>query len=203
MVKVKICGLTNAEDAQKAVYYGAWAVGFIFFTKSPRYVSPSKARKIIETLPPFVTPVGVFVNQSERAIRDICAFTRIHTIQFHGDESPVYCKRFRDLKIIKAFRIGGFFPVDILHKYKVDAFLFDTYDEKAAGGTGKVFDWDLLKGQKIEKPVILAGGLGPDNIRSAINAVTPYAVDISSGVEKSPGIKDQAKIRTFFEAVQC
>lgn len=200
MARVKVCGVTNAEDALKAAYYGAWAVGFIFFKKSPRYVSPSKARKIIEALPPFVTPVGVFVSHSERAVWDICKFTRIHTVQFHGDESSEYCKRFTDVKIIKTFRLGGILPLDMIHKYKVDAFLFDTYDENAEGGTGKTFNWDILKDKKIERPVILSGGLTAENVREAISFVTPYAVDVCSGVEKSPGLKDPRKIRSFFEA---
>ncbi|OGX33865.1 MAG: hypothetical protein A3C36_00155 [Omnitrophica WOR_2 bacterium RIFCSPHIGHO2_02_FULL_52_10] len=202
MVKVKVCGITNVEDAQKAAYYGAWAVGFIFSKESPRYVSPSRARKIIEALPPFVTPVGVFLDQSERAARDICHFARINTVQFHGDESPVYCKRFKDFKIIKAFRIRDFFTAEMIHKYKVAAFLFDAYDEKVAGGTGKTFNWDVLKGQKIDKPFILSGGLTPENLRAALSAVTPYAVDVSSGVEQSPGVKDPRKVRAFFDAVR-
>lgn len=200
MVRVKVCGLTNIEDVKKAVYYGAWAVGFIFSKKSPRYVSPSRVRKMVEALPPFITPVGVFVDQSERAVRDICKFTRIRTVQFHGEEKPVYCKRFSDFKIIKAFRIGEYFPVDIIKKYKVDAFLFDTYQDGVEGGTGKTFDWDALKDQKIEKPVILSGGLNSRNIQQALDSVKPFAVDVSSGVEKSPGIKDPRLIRAFFDA---
>jgi len=200
MVRVKVCGITNAEDAQKAVYYGAWAVGFIFTKKSPRYVSPSRARKIIESLPPFVVPVGVFVDQSERAVRDICKFTRIRTLQFHGEEKPVYCKRFADYKIIKAFRIGEFFPADMINKYKVDAYLFDTYREDAQGGTGEAFSWDILKGVKVDRPVILAGGLNAQNIQQALDVVKPYAVDVSSGIEKAPGIKDSRLIRAFFDA---
>ena len=200
MVRIKICGLTNVEDAKKAVYYGAWAVGFIFSKKSPRYVSPSRARKIIEALPPFVTPVGVFVDQSERAVRDICKFTRIQTLQFHGDEKPVYCKRFGDFKIIKAFRIGEYFPADIINQYKVDAYLFDTFTEDTSGGTGKTFNWDLLKGQRITKPIILSGGLNAGNIQQALDTVKPFAVDVSSAVERSPGVKDPRLIRAFFDA---
>jgi phosphoribosylanthranilate isomerase len=201
-IKIKVCGLTNVDDTLKAAYYGAWAVGFIFTKKSPRYVSPSKARKIIDALPPFVTPVGVFVDQSERAVRDICKFTTINTVQFHGEETPQYCKRFKDMKVIKAFRIGEFFPSDMINNYKVDGFLFDTYDEKASGGTGKTFNWEILNGQKIDKPFILSGGLSSENIQAAISTVTSYALDVSSGVEKSPGIKDARKIRAFFDAAE-
>ena len=200
MVRVKVCGVTNVEDALKAVYYGAWAIGFIFTKKSPRYISPSRARKIIEALPPFVTPVGVFVDQSERAVRDICKFTRIHTVQFHGEEKAVYCKRFGDFKVIKAFRIGEYFPADQIKKYKVDAYLFDTYEKGAAGGTGKVFNWDVLKEHKIEKPIILSGGLNAQNIQEALSVTKPFAVDVSSSVEKSPGIKNPRLIRAFFDA---
>ena len=127
-MKVKICGITNHEDAQKAVYYGAHAVGFIFHKKSPRYVSPSKIRKVIESLPPFIVPVGVFADLNEQAVRDICHFTRIKTVQFHGDEKPVYCKRFSDFKIIKAFRVHDLFDFTTVEKYKVDAYLFDTFE---------------------------------------------------------------------------
>jgi len=202
MVKVKVCGITNVEDALKAVYYGAWAVGFIFTKKSPRYISPSRARKIIEALPPMVTPIGVFVNQSEKAVRDICKFTRIQTVQFHGDEKAVYCKRFGDMKVIKAFRIGQYFPIDEIKKYKVDAYLFDTHVEGVEGGTGQVFDWKVLKGHKIERPVILSGGLNIGNVQTAIEEVKPYAIDVSSSLEKSPGIKDPRLIRIFFGVVQ-
>lgn len=201
MIRVKVCGITNSEDALKAVYYGAWALGFVFTKKSPRYISPSRARKIIEQLPPFVTPVGVFVDQSERAVRDICKFTRISTVQFHGEEKAVYCKRFTDFKVIKAFRIGNYFPIDVIEKYKVDAYLFDTYEKGVAGGTGKVFNWDILKEHKIEKPVILSGGLNAENVREALEATKPFAIDVSSGVEKAPGIKNPRLIRGFFEVV--
>ena len=202
MVRVKVCGITNSEDALKAVYYGAWAIGFIFTKKSPRYVSPSRVRKIIETLPPFVVPVGVFVDQSERAVRDICKFTRINTVQFHGEETAVYCKRFKDFKVIKAFRIGDYFPGDSIKKYKVDAYLFDTYEKGVDGGTGKVFNWDIIKEQKIEKPVILSGGLNPSNVIEAISSVRPSAVDVSSGVEAYPGRKDEGLLREFMSTVK-
>lgn len=202
MTKVKICGITNTEDALKAVYYGAYAVGFIFTKKSPRYVSPSKAKKIIEALPPFVTPVGVFVNQSERAVRDICKFTRLGAVQFHGEENTVYCKRFKDYKIIKAFKVNEFFDFEMVRKYKVDAFLFDTFKEGVDGGTGEAFNWDLIKTLKFDKPVILSGGLNSQNVVRAIKDVNHYALDVSSGVEKSPGIKNPKLIREFFNAIK-
>jgi phosphoribosylanthranilate isomerase len=200
-MRVKLCGITNHEDAQKAVYYGAWAVGFIFYKKSPRYASPSKVKKIIEELPPFITPVGVFVNQNEKAVKDICRFTRIRTVQFHGDETAVYCKRFKDYKIIKAFRVGSFLEQKMIEKFKVDAYLFDAYQPDAYGGTGKTFNWDLINKTTFNRPVILSGGLKESNIQAAIAAVRPYAVDVSSSLEKTPGIKDPRKIRAFFNTI--
>lgn len=201
MVRVKICGITNEEDALKAAYYGAWAVGFIFYKESPRYISPSKARKIIEVLPPFVTPVGVFVNHRERAVRDICGFTRIHTVQFHGEEDPAYCKRFKDYKIIKAFRVRSRYDLVDIKKYRVDAYLFDTYKEGVPGGTGEIFDWSILKNEPMDKPFILSGGLSPENVQAALQTISPYAVDTCSGVEKSPGIKDHRRMRAFLDIV--
>ncbi|OGX28320.1 MAG: hypothetical protein A2705_01290 [Omnitrophica WOR_2 bacterium RIFCSPHIGHO2_01_FULL_52_10] len=204
MTRVKICGITSIEDAQMAVDAGASALGFIFHKKSPRYVSPSKVRPIIEALPPFVTPVGVFVNGSEHAVRDICRLARIATVQFHGEESPGYCKRFKHFKIVKAFRVKDTFDFKSILQYKVDAYLFDTFQEETAsfGGTGKTFNWELLKNYKFDKPVILSGGLNPENVRQAIEAVRPYAVDVASGVEKSPGIKDYRLVQAFFTALQ-
>lgn len=201
MTRVKICGITNIEDAQMAVNAGASALGFIFDKKSPRYVSPSKVRPIIEALPPFVTPVGVFVNYSEHAVRDICRLARVATVQFHGEESPGYCKRFNHFKIIKAFRVSDVFDFKSVLQYKVDAYLFDTFQEETAGGTGKTFNWDLLKNYKFGKPVILSGGLNPENVRQAIETVHPYAVDVSSGVEKSPGVKGYQLVQAFCGAI--
>lgn len=199
--KVKICGITNKEDALSACFYGASALGFIFYKNSPRFISPSKVRKIVEQLPPFVTPVGVFVNQKEGAIRDICGFTRIHTIQLHGEETPQACTRLKDYKIIKAFRVKEGFDFNQVAQYNVDAYLFDTYQENIPGGTGKTFSWEILNGQKFRKPFILAGGLNKENISQAINMLSPYAVDVSSAVEKSPGIKDARLMREFFDTL--
>jgi len=201
MVRVKICGITNNEDAQKAVYYGAWAIGFIFYKKSPRYISASKARKIIEALPPFVTPVGVFVNLKDRAVRDICQFTRIRTLQFHGEEDPGFCRRFKDYKIIKSFRVNNNFDFAEVKKYNVDAYLFDTFQEDAYGGSGRSCNWKLLNGFQSDKPILLSGGLKAENVKEALEEVRPFALDVSSGVEKSPGIKDPRLIRGFFETL--
>ena len=201
-VRVKICGITNQEDALMAVNLGAWALGFIFYKKSPRYISPSKARRIIEALPPFVTPVGVFVNQKERAVRDICQLTRIKTLQMHGDEPAVFCKRFKDYKIIKAFRVDNYCAFNGMLKYKVDAYLFDTFREDVYGGSGETFDWNLLPKDKITRPFILSGGLNPENIARAVETVEPFAVDVSSGVEKSPGVKNYHLLKSFFDRIE-
>ncbi|MBI5150610.1 MAG: phosphoribosylanthranilate isomerase [Candidatus Omnitrophica bacterium] len=198
--RIKICGITSIEDARMAVNAGASALGFIFHKKSPRYVSPSKVRTITESLPPFVTPVGVFLNHSEHAVRDICRLARVSTVQFHGEESPGYCKSFNHFKIIKAFRVSDIFNFKSVLQYKVDAYLFDTFQEDAAGGTGKTFNWELLKNYQFDKPVILSGGLNPENVRQAIETVQPYAVDVSSGVEKSPGVKGYHLVNAFCQA---
>ncbi|MBF0384698.1 MAG: phosphoribosylanthranilate isomerase [Candidatus Omnitrophica bacterium] len=201
MARIKICGITNVEDAIKAAFYGAYAVGFIFYKKSPRYISPSKAEKIISALPPFVTPVGIFVNHNERALNDICRFTGIKTIQLHGDEKPDYFRRLTNYKTIKAFRVDKFFNVKKAFEYKVDAYLFDAYSENEYGGTGEVFNWELIKGVTFPKPFILSGGIGPENIKSAIEEVKPFAVDVSSSVERLPGIKDHKILKSLFDAV--
>lgn len=201
MVKIKICGITSKEDALKAVYYGAWAVGFVFHKKSPRYISPSRVKKIVEELPPFVSVVGVFVNLKEGAVRDICKFCHIHTMQFHGDETPAFCLRFKDAKVIKAFRVDNAFNLEQIKRYKVDAYLFDTYKENTYGGTGQSFNWNLLKSVKLEKPYILSGGLNSENIQQALQTLSPYAVDVSSGIENFPGVKNYTLMRTFCDLV--
>lgn len=201
MVKVKVCGITNFEDASKAVYYGASALGFVFYKKSPRYISPSKARTIIQALPPFITTAGVFVNLKERAIRDICHFTRISTVQMHGNEDPSLCKRLKEFRLIKAFRVGMDFNFNRVKKFKVDAYMFDTFKEGQYGGTGETFPWEILKGKKLDRPVILSGGITAKNIKDAVSTVNPYAVDVSSGLEKKPGIKDPKLIREFFKTI--
>ncbi len=202
MIKVKICGITNSKDALLAASLGAWAVGFIFYKGSPRYISPSKAKRIIDNLPPFVTPVGVFVNHREGAVRDIMKFCGIQTLQFHGDETPQYCRRFKDQKVIKAFRVKEGFDISGLSQYQVSAYLFDAYQEDQFGGGGKTFNWETIAGRKFNKPIILSGGLNPENVSSAIKTVFPYAVDVSSGVEEAPGKKNHKMLEQFFSAVK-
>ena len=204
MVRVKICGITSEQDALKAANAGAWAVGFVFYKKSPRYVSPFKARKIIEGLPPFITPVGVFVNQGQGAISDIITHTGLRVVQLHGDEDPHFCQRLRRLnvKVIKAVRVGADIDLNNLEAYKVDAFLFDTLVDGAYGGTGKAFDWSVLKALKSSHvPMIISGGLNSQNVIEPVNALRPYAVDVSSSVELEPGRKDGKKIKEFIDIV--
>ncbi len=199
--RVKVCGITNENDAHLAVRCGAWALGFIFYKKSPRYISPSKAARIIWKLPPFVTPVGVFVNEEASVVRKISEQCGIKTVQFHGEETPSYCRRFRGYSLIKAFRLHPAFPFAQLKAYDVTAFLFDTYAPNIYGGTGKTFSWALLRKKRIPKPVILSGGLTPDNIQRAFRVLRPYAVDVCSGVEVSPGKKSKARLKKFFRNI--
>ena len=202
MVRVKICGITNQEDALKAASLGAWALGFIFYKRSPRYIGPYKAKKIIDQLPPFIIPVGVFVNQKEGAVKEIVNFCGIKTIQFHGEETPAYCQRFKNFKVIKAFRVDKKIDLDQLKSYEADAFLFDAFTEDSYGGSGKTFNWSLIKGAKnLQKPIILSGGLHYNNISAAVLEVKPYAVDVSSGVEESPGKKSEHSMREFLNRV--
>ncbi|MFA5059867.1 MAG: phosphoribosylanthranilate isomerase [Candidatus Omnitrophota bacterium] len=200
-VKVKICGITNESDALFACELGAWALGFVFHKKSPRYISPSKAKRIIEALPPFVTPVGVFANLREGAVRDIARFCSLRTLQFHGNETPQYCGRFRDHSVIKAFRVGNDFDISSLSQFKTSGYLFDTFQEDVQGGTGKTFNWDIIKDKKFTRPVILSGGLNPQNVAQAIGEIKPYAVDVSSGVEQTPGKKSGKLLIEFFQIV--
>ncbi len=203
MLKVKICGITNPEDASLAVDLGADALGFIF-APSPRQVSPEAARHIIMDLPPFVKTVGVFVNEDLEAINDTMRFCGLDMIQMHGDETPELCGRFMP-RVIKALRIKEKSDLESVLAYKgaVRALLLDTYSEKRAGGTGETFDWNLaieIKGTGI--PIILAGGLGPSNIEEAISLVRPYAVDVNSGVERTAGKKSKALMEELFQKIK-
>ncbi len=201
MTRVKVCGITSSEDALCAVRLGASALGFVFYEKSPRFVTPSEAKEIIRQIPPFVTKVGVFVNAGADYLREAKDIAGFDVYQFHGDETPEFCATFSE-DYIKAIRVKDSGSLDAVELYDTDAFLFDTYSPDAYGGTGENFSWDVLSGRKLEGEfVILSGGLNPDNVRDAIRAVGPYAVDVSSGVESSPGIKDHAKLERFMEAV--
>ncbi|MDP7579886.1 MAG: phosphoribosylanthranilate isomerase [Nitrospinota bacterium] len=196
MIKVKICGITNKEDALYAAGCGANALGFIFYEKSPRYIEPDDAKTIIAALPPFVTTVGVFVNKDFNDIRDITLLTGVTVVQLHGDESPSYCNLVEG-KLIKAIRVKNYSSIEGLKKYDVDVFLLDSFDKNSFGGSGLTFDWKLAEKAKQYGKIILAGGLTPDNVEEAVKKVAPYGVDVNSGVEKKPGIKNKNKVKEF------
>jgi phosphoribosylanthranilate isomerase len=200
VVRIKICGVTRLEDALLAARLGADALGFNFWPGSKRHVTPAAARQIISRLPPFVTPVGVFVNQSEGEMRAVAAETGIQVFQLHGDEPPELCSRL-PLPVVKAIPVDQVATLSRLLSYEVQAFLLDT-PSRGYGGTGRPFDWSLAEGVSEVAPVILAGGLTPENVADAIRAVRPWAVDVASGVESSPGVKDAERMSRFFTAVR-
>jgi len=202
-VRIKICGITNIEDARLAAGMGAHALGFIFFPKSPRSVRPDAAREIIRNLPPLLMTVGVFVDEEAGVVRQIAETAGLDWIQLHGQETPEYCRSLKR-RVVKGFRIKDADSLSLLPGYRgsVQAFLLDTYKAGTAGGTGKTFDWTLARRAKEWGPVILAGGLTPANVAQAIKAAQPDAVDVASGVETAPGKKDPDKLRAFFEAVR-
>src|SRR5689334_18040228 len=191
MTRVKVCGITNLEDALAALEAGADMLGFNFYARSPRYVTPAVARKIIERLPADVSCVGVFVNEPAPAdVERIAREAGLGAIQLHGDETPEYCQSLRGLTTIKALRVGTDYTPETAEAFRTDAVLLDAYVAGARGGTGHTFDWTLagLTRERVSK-LFLAGGLNPDNVAAAVEAVRPYAVDVCSGVETSPGRK--------------
>ena len=200
--RVKICGITRAADATAAVDAGADALGFMFYEASPRHLTREQAARIIHTLPPFVARVGVFVNPTVDEVRATIAETGIDTLQFHGEESPEFCRQF-GLRVIKAFRVRD--AESILHTeaYSTEAWLLDSYVAGQLGGTGARFNWDLATdAARRHRSVILAGGLTPGNVAEAVRKVRPYGLDVSSGVESAPGKKDPAKVRAFIAAAK-
>ena len=204
MVKIKICGITNSEDAEKAISLGADAIGFIF-ADSPREVQPHLARSIIENLKGKVLSVGVFVNESPDKVIETAEYCSLGAIQLHGDESPEYCSGLKKRLLIKAFRIKDDSSLTPIPCYKgVFAYLLDTFSEQNRGGTGKTFDWNLaVKAKAFGKPIILSGGLGLGNIEEAIRVVTPYGVDISSSIEIKPGKKDHKLMERLISAIKA
>ncbi|MFA6378814.1 MAG: phosphoribosylanthranilate isomerase [Candidatus Omnitrophota bacterium] len=199
MARIKVCGITNKKDALKAVRLGAWALGFIFYKKSSRYIAPEIAKKIITVLPKKIISVGVFVNANDKEIRQVVEMCGLKAIQFHGNETPKFCLQFKGMKTIKALRVKTKSDIKKASLYKTDFLLFDTYKKGSFGGTGKSFDWDFLGTQRnILKRSILSGGLNPENITEAVSLVKAYAFDVSSGVEKRPGKKCQRLLKKFF-----
>lgn len=201
-VRVKICGITSIEDAVAAVNAGADALGFMFYERSPRRISMDLAATIKNALPPFVVKVGVFADATENVVRS-AALCGLNALQFHGNEPPDFLKRFSPTTTIKAFRIQNAASLTMLSAYNTSAWLLDSYTPAQLGGTGNTFNWDLaIQARKLGRPLILAGGLTPENVADAVRKVRPYAVDVSSGVEFAPGKKDPAKIAAFIQAAK-
>jgi phosphoribosylanthranilate isomerase len=202
-VKVKICGITRCEDALTAVEAGADALGFMFYQASPRFITHERTAEIIRALPPFVAKVGVFVDATEDAIRRAVTECGLDTLQFHGTESPEFCRKF-ELKVMKAFRIKDSASLKALPAYDREAWLLDSFVPGQPGGTGATFNWDLAAQAKaLGGPIILAGGLTPENVAEAVRRVRPYGVDVSSGVESEPSKKDTEKVWSFVQAAKA
>ena len=203
-----MCGMTRLEDALCAAEAGVDAIGFIFYKKSKRYIDPADARLIIDQLPPFIDTVGVFVDKKRQDVEEIIQFCRLGFAQLHGEESPKYCERLlrfaSPCQVIKAFRVGPQTTAEDFVPYAphVKAFLLDTYDKELAGGTGRSFDWSIIEKLRLENPYILAGGLNAQNVAEAVRVVRPSILDVNSGVEVSPGVKDHSLIRAFVRTVR-
>lgn len=205
--RIKVCGITRPEDGLDAARAGADAIGINFFPASPRVITIAQANRILAVLPPFVTTVGLFVNATEREVRDVLEHVRLDMLQFHGDEDPQFCASF-NRPYLKAIRMKADTDlVEMLRKYHAaQGILVDAWHETMRGGTGQAFDWNLLASaahnEGFRNRLILAGGLRPDNVVQAINKTKPWAVDVSSGVESAPGIKAPELVRQFIEAVR-
>ncbi len=204
MTLIKICGITNLDDALAAVAAGADALGFNFYKPSPRYVTPRNAREIMDQLPGELMTVGVFVNEeSPESVRNIAAEAGVAAFQLHGDESPGYCRELADRFVIKTLAVSANFDSQMVHAYETEAIMLDTKDNALRGGTGRRFDWSIAKQvNQLGKKLFLAGGLSPDNIAEAIAMVRPYAVDACSALEDKPGIKNHARLRAFVDVAR-
>ena len=202
MMRVKVCGIRRKEDALLAVELGADALGFVFWPNSPRAIEPAAARAIVDAMPPFVETVGVFVNQGSDDVRRIAADARLSAVQLHGDENArdyVECA----VRVIKALPVGPGFTMAAVEGLPAEmAVLLDAHDPVRRGGTGQPIEWTVAEAAARVRPVILSGGLTPANVRQAAATVRPFAVDVSSGVERAPGVKDESKMRAFFAALQ-
>lgn len=200
--RVKICGITSAEDAAIAVRHGADAIGLVFYASSPRAVDIEQARHIVSQLPAFVSSVGLFVNAEEAFISEVLSTVPIDALQFHGDETPADCERYNKRYIKAVNMAAGIDLHQVCQQYaQASAILVDSDTGAVRGGSGEVFDWDRIPAD-LGKPIILAGGLNASNVVNAVSSVHPYAVDVSSGVEKSKGIKDEQKIISFIRGVE-
>jgi phosphoribosylanthranilate isomerase len=202
MTQIKICGITNEEDALYAAGCGAAALGFIFYAASPRYVAPEEVRRVVKGLPEKIVRVGVFVNESVREVKRIVQYCGLDFVQLHGDESVEYCHNFPPAMIIKAFDLRSEIDLTRALSYNVAAILVDSGETGIYGGTGKKSNWDLALRVKSKKPLILSGGLNETNIKEALKKVAPHALDINSGVEMNPGKKDHKKITRIFDIVR-
>lgn len=198
---VKICGITNLEDALACVEFGADALGFNFYAKSPRRVSLERATKILEDVPSSILKVGVFVNEPEQNVKDIAVELGLDYLQFHGDETPSYCEQFAT-PYWKAFRLKDEKTLELMRKYACDYYLVDSFTAQVYGGSGVTANWDLAREAKKVGKIILAGGLTPENVAEAIRTVLPDGVDVASGVEEKPGRKDAAKLERFITNVR-
>jgi len=204
MVRVKICGITNLEDARASIDAGAHALGFNFYPPSPRYIEPSAARRIIDQLPASILCVGVFVNLPDaEQVKRLASEAGVQAVQLHGDEPPEYCQNLKDLFVIKALRVNSEFEPERAARYETEAVLLDGFSPVAYGGMGQRFDWSVaLRTRELVEKLFLAGGLDANNVAAAISLVQPYAVDACSGLESVPGRKDMAKVRAFIEAAR-
>lgn len=199
--KVKICGITNLDDALDAVELGADYLGFIFYPDSKRYVTPAKVSEILDDIPFEIKKVGVFVNSDPQLVIDLAVQFELDFLQFHGDEKPEYCNQF-GRPFIKAIRPQNISDLEKLKNYESEFVLIDSFVQGSFGGSGVVSNWDLARKAKEFKPVFLSGGLKPDNVQIAINSVNPFAVDVCSGIEQSPGMKDYRKMEEFIKRVK-
>jgi phosphoribosylanthranilate isomerase len=198
---VKICGIMRADDADAAVEAGAGAIGFVFWPESPRFIDPYRARAIAATLPPFVTAVGVFVNQPLQYVNAVASLVRLGAVQLHGDETPEYAVAL-SCPVIKAVSPGGVDEVRLGGWSASTTLLLDVHDPVKRGGTGQTIDWGAAAATAARRKILLAGGLTPDNVMEAIAQVRPFGIDVSSGVERTPGVKDHQRIRALFEALR-
>jgi len=203
VTRVKICGITDPDDAKNAALLGADAIGLNFYERSPRFIDGTVASRIIEALPAFIPVIGVFVNHpNPQGLEDLALSLGLHAVQLHGNETPDYCSMIQKVKVIKAFRVDANFRVESLKNYSNTMFLLDSGSGAQFGGTGKVFDWSQAYGANAFGWTVLAGGLTAENVGDAISRLHPFAVDVSSGVESAPRHKDYEKMRRFIEAVR-